>query len=75
MNSGKLAVGLVAAAATGAVLGILFAPAKGAALRRKIHRIGVKEADVLKEKFSKFVDDMTCSCDKAKEDVETAESI
>jgi gas vesicle protein len=74
MNSGKIALGLVAAAATGAVLGILFAPAKGAALRRKIYRMGEKEADVLKDKFSEFIDGMICKGEKEKETVETAES-
>ncbi|MDD4969200.1 MAG: YtxH domain-containing protein [Paludibacter sp.] len=66
MNSGKVAISLVAAAAIGAVLGILFAPSKGAALRRKIRRMGEKEADVLKDKFSDFAENMSQNFEKVK---------
>ena len=69
MNSGKVAISLVAAAAIGAVLGILFAPAKGAALRRKIQRMGEKEVDVIKDKFSEFADNMSQNYEKVKENV------
>jgi gas vesicle protein len=69
MNTGKLALGLLVAAATGAVIGILFAPAKGAALRRKIHRMGEKEVDVLKDKYNEFTDGVSHTYDKVKENV------
>ena len=69
MNTGKLALGLLVAAATGAVIGILFAPAKGAALRRKIHRMGEKEVDVLKDKYNEFADGVSHTYDKVKENV------
>lgn len=66
MNTGKVAISLVAAAAIGAVLGVLFAPSKGAALRRKIRRMGEKEADVLKEKLSDFSENMSQNYEKVK---------
>ena len=69
MNSGKVAISLVAAAAIGALLGVLFAPAKGAALRRKIQRMGEKEVDVIKDKFSEFADSMSQNYEKVKENV------
>jgi gas vesicle protein len=69
MNTGKVAISLVAAAAIGAVFGILFAPAKGAALRRKMRRMGEKEADVLKDKYNEFADNMSQKYEKAKENI------
>jgi gas vesicle protein len=69
MNTGKLALGLLAAAATGALIGILFAPAKGAALRRKIQRMGEKEVDVLKDKYNDFAEDVSHTYHKVKENV------
>lgn len=69
MNSGKIAISLVAAAAIGAVLGILFAPAKGSALRRKIKRMGEKEVDVLKDKYNEFAGNVSQKYEKAKEDI------
>ena len=69
MNTGKLALGVLAAAATGAVIGMLFAPAKGAALRRKIQRMGEKEVDVLKDKYNEFAEGVSHTYDKVKENV------
>jgi len=56
MKSGKLLLGLVAGAAAGAVLGILFAPDKGSETRRKIAQKGNDYAEGLKEKFTQFID-------------------
>lgn len=69
MNSGKIALGILAAAATGAILGILFAPAKGAALRRKIYRTGEKEIDEMKDKFNEFKDNMKHQFEKTRDNV------
>ena len=69
MNSGKVVISVVAGAAIGAVLGILFAPAKGAALRRKIHRMGEKEVDGLKDKYNEFAGNMSHKYEKAKENI------
>ncbi|WP_281239797.1 YtxH domain-containing protein [Flavobacterium praedii] len=51
MKANKIALGVLGAIATGAVLGILFAPAKGADTRKKILRKGNNYADDLKDKF------------------------
>lgn len=69
MNTGKVVIGVVAAAAIGAVLGLLFAPAKGVVLRRKIKRMGEKEVDVLKDKCSEFADGVSHAYEKVKENV------
>lgn len=56
MNSGKLLLGVLAGVATGAVLGILFAPDKGSNTRKKIQHKGEDYADALKEKFDGLLD-------------------
>ncbi len=40
MNTGKLLLGVIAGAAIGAALGVLFAPEKGSVTRKKISRKG-----------------------------------
>ncbi|MEO7210197.1 MAG: YtxH domain-containing protein [Chitinophagaceae bacterium] len=57
MNAGKLIAGILAGAAAGAILGILFAPDKGEETRSKI---ASKSAD-MKDKFNDFIDGL---CDK-----------
>jgi gas vesicle protein len=69
MNAGKVVISLIAGAALGAALGVLFAPAKGAALRRKMHRMGEKEVDVLKDKYNEFSENMSKKYEKVKEDI------
>lgn len=69
MSTGKVVLGVVAGAATGALLGILFAPAKGSITRRSIVRKGEHEVDALKDKFSDFVDSITERFEKVKQDV------
>ena len=55
MRPGKVLLGVIVGAAVGAVLGVLFAPAKGSVTRK---RIGRRSADV-KENFNKSIDAFT----------------
>ena len=69
MNAGKVLLGVVAGIATGALLGVLFAPDKGSDTRRKI---GEKKDDItddLKEKFNKFLDTLSEKFEMAKDGV------
>ena len=57
MNTGgKVLLGVLAGAAVGASLGILFAPDKGSATRKKIVQKGVDMKDTVKEKIDGFAD-------------------
>jgi len=59
MSKGKVLLGLLAGVAAGAMLGILFAPDKGSATRKKIVRKGEDYADELKDKFNDIVEDIS----------------
>jgi gas vesicle protein len=69
MSTGKVFLGVLVGAAAGAVLGVLFAPAKGSAVRKEIYKKGESETDSLKEKFNAFVDAISEKFDKTKKDV------
>jgi len=69
MSTAKVLLGVLAGAATGALLGVLFAPAKGTVIRRKIYRKGEDQVDALKDKFNDFVDTLTEKFEKGKDDV------
>ena len=69
MNTGKVLLGVLAGAATGALLGVLFAPHKGTVTRKKISRNSGYLADQVKGKFGEFVDNITEEFAKVKEDV------
>jgi len=69
MSTGKVLLGVVAGLATGALLGVLFAPAKGSATRRKIRRDSEDITNDLKEKFEDIVESITTKFDKVKKDV------
>ena len=56
MKTGKVALGILAGLAAGAILGILFAPDKGSNTRKKIISKGEGYADDVKEKFNEAVD-------------------
>jgi gas vesicle protein len=69
MNSGKVVLGVLAGVAAGAILGILFAPAKGSDTRKKITKTGSDAADSVKDKFNEFLDTMSEKYESVKENI------
>jgi gas vesicle protein len=67
MNSGKILLGVIIGATVGAVLGVLFAPAKGSVTRKRIARSGTAYAEDVKEKFNEYIDAITEEYDTVKE--------
>ena len=63
MSSGKVLLGVLAGAAAGAIIGILFAPDKGTETRKKIAEKGEDYVDGIKEKFNGLVDDLSRKMD------------
>ena len=59
MDTGKILLGVLAGAAAGATLGILFAPDKGSNTRKKISRKGNEYAEGLEDKFHEFMESVT----------------
>lgn len=68
MESGKVVLGALAGLAAGAALGILFAPDKGSATRKKIVRQGNDYADGLGDKFNEFIDSASRKFDALKDE-------
>ncbi len=69
MNTGKVLLGVLAGVAAGALVGILFAPAKGSRTRRRILRQGETYVDGLKDKFNEYADTISEKLEHAKEEV------
>ena len=67
MNSGKVLLGVVAGAAIGAMLGILFAPDKGSETRKKVLKKGGELKDGLEEKFNGLIDRLNRKFESVKE--------
>ncbi len=67
MGSGKVLASVLAGAAAGAILGILFAPDKGSETRRKIAEKGSGLADSLKEKVGEYSDAIAEKYESVKE--------
>ena len=66
MTTGKIVTTILASAAVGAALGILFAPDKGARTRKKIMRQGDDFKDMVQDKVNDFVDDISQQYEKVK---------
>jgi gas vesicle protein len=70
MSSSKIITGLLIGAAAGAVLGILFAPDKGADTRKKISKKSADLTGTLKSKFNDLIDSISDQIESAKSDAE-----
>jgi len=64
MKANKIALGVLGGIATGAVLGILFAPAKGADTRKRILQKGNDYTDDLKDKLDNLSGTLKNNYDK-----------
>jgi gas vesicle protein len=69
MSAGKVLLGVLAGVAAGAMVGILFAPAKGSRTRRRILKQGENYADGLKDKFNEYVDSVSQKFEQVKDEV------
>lgn len=68
MSTGKVVLGALAGLATGAILGILFAPDKGVDTRKKIANKGKDSLDDLKQKYTDVIDTISSKFDSVKKD-------
>jgi gas vesicle protein len=68
MSSGKVIIGVLAGAAIGATLGILFAPDKGSVTRKKIAKKSNGYVDDLEDKFNEFMETITEKYENMKEE-------
>lgn len=59
MNSSKVLLGVLGGVAAGAIVGILFAPAKGSKTRKRIMKKGKNYSDDLKNKFEELYENVT----------------
>ncbi len=66
MNTGKVVLGVIAGLATGALVGILFAPAEGSRTRRKIKKQGENYLNELKDKYSEYTESLSDNLDRVK---------
>jgi gas vesicle protein len=69
MGSGKVLASVLAGAAAGAILGILFAPDKGTETRRKIAEKGADLADSVKGKVNEYTDAIAEKYDSVREKI------
>ena len=68
MNSGKVVLGVLAGLAAGAALGVLFAPDKGSATRKKISDKGTDFADGMGAQFNDFMAELKKTFETIKEE-------
>ncbi|PKQ46098.1 YtxH domain-containing protein [Confluentibacter flavum] len=70
MKTSNTILGLLAGVAVGATLGVLFAPDKGEATRRKISEKSKQAKDKVKEGFNDFLDTVSDKYSSLKENGE-----
>ena len=71
MESGKTAAGVLLGVGVGALLGVLFAPAKGTKTRKRIMDKGQNYADELKVKFDDLYQDVSDKYDSFLEEAKS----
>jgi gas vesicle protein len=71
METGKTAAGVLLGIGVGALLGVLFAPAKGSKTRQRIMDKGQNYADALKGKAEGLYQDVSNKYDGFMEDAES----
>ncbi len=64
MSSAKVAAGVLAGLAAGAILGVLIAPQKGVFLRRMLCEKGEDYFDIFKLRFNDTIDKITTRLDQ-----------
>lgn len=70
MSTGKVLLGVLAGAAAGATLGILYAPDKGSNTRRKISQKSKVYKDELGEKFNEYIESVKEKFESMKEETD-----
>ncbi len=68
MSTGKVITGILAGAAAGAILGVLFAPDKGSETRKKIAKKSNDLTDAVKNGFTSMSDAITNKYESIKSD-------
>ena len=69
MNTGKVLLGVLAGVAAGALVGILFAPAKGSRTRKRIYKKGEDYAEGLNETVGEILESITHKFEQVKAEV------
>lgn len=70
MNKGRVFVGILAGVAVGTVLGLLFAPEKGAKTRKKIAAKGLDVADDVRSTVDGLIGDLKVKIEQSKGDLQ-----
>jgi gas vesicle protein len=67
MSAGRIVLGAAIVMATGAILGVLFAPDKGSNTRKKLSKQGTRYVDAVKNTAGEYVETLGETFESAKE--------